>query len=109
MQLSTAVYRVTKEFPREELYGLTSQLRRASVSIISNIAEGHGRSSSAQLQHFLSMARGSTFEVEAQLLLAKELGFGAAEEIVHCESLCDEVSWMLHSMLRSLRNDSVRS
>jgi four helix bundle protein len=103
MQLSVAVYGLTRGFPREEIYGLTSQIRRAAVSVISNIAEGHGRGSNAQLVHFLSIARGSAFEVEAQLLLAKELGMGDCDEILRCESLCDEVSRMLHAMLRSLK------
>jgi four helix bundle protein len=93
-------------FPREELYGLSSQLRRANVSVISNIAEGHGRGSTGQLLHFLSIARGSTFEVEAQLLLARELGFGDPEAIARCESLCDEVSRMLRSMMRALKEGS---
>jgi four helix bundle protein len=106
MQLSVAVYKLTAGFPREELYGLSNQLRRASVSIISNIAEGHGRGSTPQLLHFLSIARGSTFEVEAQLLLAKELRFADIEAIGLCESLCDEVSRMLRSMMRTLKEQS---
>ena len=61
------VYGLTREFPREEIYGLTSQMRRASVSILSNIAEGHGRSSRVQLAHFISTAKGSCYELEAQL------------------------------------------
>lgn len=107
MQLSVAIYKLTVGFPREELYGLTSQIRRAAVSVISNIAEGHGRGSNAQLVHFLSIARGSAFEVEAQLLLAKELGMGDSGEILLCESLCAEVSRMLYAMLRTLKGSSV--
>ena len=107
MQLSVAVYKLTTGFPREELYGLSNQLRRASVSVISNIAEGHGRGSTPQLLHFLSIARGSAFEVEAQLLLARELGFGDVEAIGRCESLCDEVSRMLHSMMRVLKEQPI--
>src|SRR5579875_40637 len=103
MQLNVAVYKLTESFAREELYGLSSQLRRAAISVISNIAEGHGRGSQAQLVQFLFIARGSAFEVEAQLLLAKELRFADVETIGRCESLCGEVSRMLHSMVRKLR------
>ena len=107
MQLSVGVYKLTQGFPREEIYGLTSQLRRASVSVVSNIAEGHGRGATPQLLHFLAIARGSIFEVEAQLALARELGFGDAEAISQCESLCDEVSRMLRSMMRALKEQTV--
>jgi four helix bundle protein len=102
-ELSLAIYDLTSQFPHGELYGLTSQLRRAAVSIMSNIAEGHGRGSTPQLMHFLSIARGSTFEVQSQLILASELGFGRAELVVRCESLCDEVGRMLYATLSSLR------
>jgi four helix bundle protein len=102
MQLSVAVYELTRSFPREELYGLTSQLRRASVSIVSNIAEGHGRGTRPQLLNFLSMARGSAFEVEAQLLLSRELGLGGAAALCRCEALCDEVRRILTSAMRGL-------
>jgi four helix bundle protein len=103
MQLSVKVYQLTSGFPREELYGLTSQLRRASVSVISNIAEGHGRDTKPQLIQFLSMARGSVFEVEAQLLLCRELQFGQEVLLQGCQGLCDEVSRMLYVSLRGLR------
>jgi four helix bundle protein len=105
MQLSVAVYELTRSFPREELYGLSSQLRRASVSIISNIAEGHGRGTRPQLAHFLSIARGSVFEVEAQLLLSRELGFGDPAGLSRCDALCDEVCRILRSALRGLSED----
>ena len=70
MQLAVIVYRLTKDFPREELYGLTNQLRRASVSIPSNIAEGHGRLNDGHLRQFLATSRGSLFELQTQLELA---------------------------------------
>jgi len=104
VQLSVKVYQLTSGFPREELYGLTSQLRRASVSVISNIAEGHGRGTKPQLIQFLSMARGSVFEVEAQLLLCRELQLGQEVLLQGCQALCDEVSRMLHASLRGLRD-----
>jgi four helix bundle protein len=74
MDLVGAVYRLTREFPKEETYGLTIQLRRAAVSIASNIAEGKGRSSDKELLHFLSNAKGSLFEVETQIMIADRLG-----------------------------------
>ena len=76
MELAEAVYELTKLFPTEELYGLTSQLRRASVSIASNIAEGRGRSSDGEFRYFLNIAQGSTYEVQTQLLLARRLKIG---------------------------------
>ena len=104
MQLSVKVYELTKPFPREELYGMTSQLRRASISVISNIAEGHGRGTKPQLVQFLSIARGSVFEVEAQLLLCRELNLGDQALTSHCQNLCDEVSRMLFAALQSLKS-----
>jgi len=64
MQLTVAVYRLTKDFPRDELYGLTSQIRRAAVSLPSNIAEGHGRLNSGEFKQFLGVARGSNSELQ---------------------------------------------
>jgi four helix bundle protein len=69
------IYKLTKDFPKEELYGLTSQIRRSSLSIPSNIAEGCGRNSDAELSRFLVIAMGSAAEAEYQLLLAKDLGY----------------------------------
>src|ERR1700757_2166538 len=75
MNLVTAVYEVTRSFPREELYGLTSQLRRAAVSVPSNIAEGQARFSRKEFHHFLSQARGSLVEIETQLMIARNLKY----------------------------------
>jgi len=103
MQLCVSIYELTREFPKEETYGLTSQIRRAAISISSNIAEGHGRGTLPQLMHFLLIARGSTFEVQAQLILSRELGFGEIGILDRCEGLCDEISKMLFATLKSLK------
>ena len=81
MDFVEAVYKATKQFPKEELYGLTSQLRRAVVSIPSNIAEGQGRRSTKEFVQFLSIAHGSLREAETQILIAKRLNYIDAEQV----------------------------
>jgi four helix bundle protein len=93
--LAVAVYELTREFPKEEIYGLTSQLRRAAVSIASNIAEGHGRNTAGEFRQFLGVARGSNFEVQTQLVLSRRLKYGSAERLTLCEGLSVEVEKML--------------
>jgi four helix bundle protein len=102
IQLCVAVYGFTKMFPGDELYGLRSQLRRASVSISSNIAEGCGRRTTGEFVQFLGIARGSTSEVQTQLVIARELGFGSLEDLLKCDHLSVEVTKMLTSMMRTL-------
>ena len=99
MELVKAVYALAKTFPADERYALTDQLRRAAVSIPSNIAEGCGRSSNADYAHFLSIARGSLYETMTQLQIAADLGYISAvsEEL---QSQIDEVGRMLTSMLK---------
>jgi four helix bundle protein len=103
MELCTAVYGLTREFPREEIYGLSSQMRRAAVSVASNIAEGHGRGTTLQLMQFLRVARGSSFEVQTQIQLARNVGYGASGQLDQCDGLCDEVGRMLNATVRSLK------
>jgi four helix bundle protein len=103
MQLALVVYRLTKEFPREELYGLTGQMRRAAVSLPSNIAEGHGRLNRAEFRQFLGIARGSNFELQTQLQIAKELGMGNPASLCTAESLSQEVGKMLFALLESIK------
>lgn len=102
IQLSLAIYRLTAKFPKEEVYGLTSQLRRAGVSIASNIAEGYGRGSRGEYKQFLNFARGSNLEVQTQLLIAKELHFAAATDITATENLTIEIDKMLNTLLKKL-------
>jgi len=103
--LTLAVYRVTRSFPPEELYGLTSQMRRSSASIPTNIAEGCGREGNSELCRFLSMAGGSASELEYQLLLARDLGFLDAGNFGRLSSDVTEVKRMLSVLIRKLRAD----
>ncbi len=100
--MSLALYKLTAGFPREELYGLSGQLRRAGVSVASNIAEGWGRQSEGEYRHFLGMARGSNLEVQTQLIIARELGYGEGEFLRRAEGLSIEVSRMLIALMRTL-------
>lgn len=102
MDLVELVYQVTSSFPKEERYGLTNQLRRAAVSIPSNIAEGHARSSTAEFQRFLSIARGSLAEVETQLLIARRLGYLSEEQPSPILSLQVEINKMTNRLMAKL-------
>ena len=102
VEMSVALYRLTSGFPKEETYGLSSQLRRAGVSAASNIAEGYARSSRGEYKQFLGMARGSNSEVQTQLVIARELGFGSPQSIEIAEGLSSEVGKMMAAILRGL-------
>ena len=102
MLLAKRVYDVQKQLPKEEMYGLGDQIRRAVVSIPSNIAEGFGRGSDAEFKRFLAIARGSLFEVKTQLQLAESLGYLRLDEEI--SSLIDEVGKLLNGLSRSLAN-----
>ena len=102
IRLSVLVYRLSKQFPREETYGLSDQMRRAAVSIPSNIAEGAGRLNSREYRQYLGVARGSSFELQTQLTIARELGFGDIEQLREAESSCDEIGKMIFGVIRTL-------
>lgn len=104
-QLTLEIYRVTKEFPSEERFGLTSQLRRSAASIAANIAEGCGRGSDADLGRFLQMAMGSASETEYHLLLAHDLGYLQANQADLLTSNTQEAKRMLASFLQKLKAD----
>jgi len=106
IELTLAIYKLTSSFPDSERFGLTNQLRRASVSVASNIAEGYGRSTKGQYVLFLGHARGSSSEVETQLVIAKALGFGSSQAMNKAEELCSEVGRMLRSVMKSLNAKS---
>ena len=103
MKLVSEVYRVTKEFPKEELYGLTNQLRRAVVSVPSNIAEGQGRDSTKEFLHHLSIARGSLYETETQLLIAKQLEYIQQSDADSVAAVIASVGRLINALARSLQ------
>jgi len=104
VELSVATYKATSSFPTSEQFGLSNQLRRASVSVASNIAEGYGKSSKGEYLLFLGHARGSNCEVQTQIVISKELGFGTPEALQRAESLSNEVGRMLVVMIRKLKS-----
>ena len=99
LQLVKLIYNVTKQFPKDEQFGLTSQIRRAAVSIPSNIAEGYGRRSHKEYKQFYSIAYGSALEVDTQLIIAKELSYISAKEFESAVSILNEVIRMLYVMI----------
>ena len=103
MQLTVVVYGLTRDFPRDELYGLTSQIRRSAVSLPSNIAEGHGRLGTSEYRHFLGIARASNFELQTQLEIARRLEFGSPKLIEEATNLSHEVGKMIYATLESLK------
>jgi four helix bundle protein len=105
MALVRGIYRSTQSFPKEEIYGLTSQPRRAAVSIPSNIAEGQGRLSRGEFKQFLGHAKGSVFEVETQLLIARDLGYLGDEATHTLLEQVKEVGRILGGLLSSLDRD----
>jgi four helix bundle protein len=103
IQLTLAVYKLTSKFPTSEQFGLTNQLRRASVSVASNIAEGYGKLTKGEYLLFLGHARGSIYEVKTQLVIAEGLGFGVEETRHLADGLCDEVGRMLVAIMKKLQ------
>ena len=101
MDLTTAIYRASERFPKSELYGLTSQLRRAASSIPANVAEGYGRASAKEEQQFLSIARGSLMEVETFLILTERLKYLSEAEFASIDSLRRDVGNLLIGYRRS--------
>src|SRR5437867_2344028 len=102
MDLAQALYSATKSFPSEERYGLVAQLRRAAVSVASNIAEGHARSLGDYLRHLL-VSSGSLTEIETQLILSSRLGFLRAADADPLLQSCDQIGRMLSGLRKSLR------
>jgi four helix bundle protein len=104
MDIVVEVYRMTRRFPREEVYGLSAQLRRAAVSLPSNIAEGHARQSTREYLHYTSIALGSLAELETQVLAAIRLDYLDASDAESLLTLADSEGKMLRGLQKSLRN-----
>jgi four helix bundle protein len=104
IQIVVLTYKLAKSFPQEELYAFTSQIKRASVSIPSNIAEGYGRNTEKSFSHFIDISRGSLFELETQLLIAKELDFIVDFELYEkVNTLIHEESKMINAFSKSIQ------
>lgn len=103
MELVKSIYELTTHFPKEEIYGLSSQMKRSSISIPSNIAEGRRRGGRKELNYFLLVSYGSGAELETQLEIAKSLSFGKNLSYTKAESLLSEVMKMLNKMLSYLK------
>ncbi len=102
MDLAGIVYRETREFPSDERFGLTSQMRRSAVSVPSNIAEGQGRGTAGEFIRFLRIANGSRQELETQMLLAREFGFMSDENCNRMDELSEELGRIISGLIRSL-------
>ncbi|MEZ6100774.1 MAG: four helix bundle protein [Pirellulaceae bacterium] len=108
-QLALAVYQTTKTFPKDEMFGMTSQIRRAAVSVPSNIVEGCARNSDADFLRFLDMAFGSGRQLEYQMSLATRLGYINKTESQQLDSIVNELMKVLSGLIKSLRRDGASS
>jgi four helix bundle protein len=106
MDLAVSVYELSKGFPKEELYGMTSQMRRSAISIPSNIAEGTGRNNQGEFKQFLGIARGSNYEVQTQLELAKKLSLANPQTIDAALGLSHQIGRMIYALIESLQVSS---
>ncbi|MES1157167.1 MAG: four helix bundle protein [Alphaproteobacteria bacterium] len=104
MDIAEQVYLLTKAFPNSETYGMTTQIRRAAVSIAANIAEGHGRETSGAFVSFLRIAQGSLKELETHLLLSVRVGLADQAKTESLMQMCDEQGRMLRSLIRSIQS-----
>jgi len=103
IDLTESIYRITSAFPNSEVYGLSSQMRRAAVSIPSNIAEGWGRRSRKDYGRFVLIALGSNDELRTQIVIAGRLGFGEGSQLREADTLCDEIGKMLSGLYSFLQ------
>ena len=108
-ELTLRLYKVTSAFPKEELYGLTSQIRRASASIPSNIAEGCGRNTQTELARFIHIASGSASELDYHLLLARDLGFVDQEIYLELANMISEIKRMLHGFEKTVSSNAKKA
>jgi four helix bundle protein len=103
MSLAEECYRTTRDFPREEMFGLTSQIRRAASSVAANIAEGHGRENTRTFIQYLRIAQGSLKELETHLLLSERVGVATPQAILPLMERCQQVGKMTRALIRSLQ------
>ena len=104
MDLAVLCYKISKMFPKEDLFGLTSQLRRSSASVAANIAEGHGRESSATFVQYLRIAQGSLKETETHIILAGRLELASSTILKAALSSCEDIGKMLRSLIRTIQD-----
>jgi four helix bundle protein len=105
MSVAELAYKATRHFPRDEVFGMSAQIRRAATSIAANIAEGHGRETPGAFVQFVRMSQGSLKELETLVLLAMTVSLGNADELSRMVSKCDELGKMLRSLIRSLQRE----
>lgn len=103
IELVKEIFILTNKFPRSEIYGIVSQMRRSAISVPSNIAEGYGRGSRNELRQFYLIAYGSALELETQIIISKELELAKGADFVNAELLLNEVCRMLNTITRTLR------
>ncbi len=104
IELSVAVYKATANFPKEEIYGLTSQIRRAAISVPSNISEGAGRNSNKEFIHFLGIANGSSYELQTQLIISNKLNLINDETLQSLLKEIEEIQKMTYTFQNTLNN-----
>src|SRR3990170_6405380 len=104
IQLVKAVYLATSGYPKEEMYGLTAQMRRAAVSVVSNIAEGAARQGNKEFVQFLYIALGSASELDTQIEVSREIGLGDTKELLAVQQKLESISKMIQGLIRSVKN-----
>lgn len=102
MMLSVACYRLTRDYPKDEMYGLVAQIRRAAVSVSANIAEGHGREHTRSFVQFLRVAQGSRKELETHLMISEQVDLVSRDVLAPHYALVDEIGRMLRALIRTL-------
>ena len=102
MRIAKATYELVKEFPNNEVYGISSQIKRSAISIPSNIAEGAGRNNKGEFKHFLGIAAGSSYELETQLLLSQEFGYGSQDQFKSIFSEIEILQKKIYNLIKSL-------
>jgi len=108
MGLAELAYRLTRRFPREEVYGMTTQIRRSAVSIAANIAEGHGRENSGAFVQYLRISQGSLKELETHLMLVTRVNLATEEDVAPFLKRCDDLGKMIRSLIRSIQRKESR-